>query len=1089
MLSKRRKSTDLILIALFVFLGCSSNVSKAKRELGALKVPVETMDRETILAYHNVHEYLEEQKKARNIHSRTKIDCVQVNQAKRTIDIYFTSPFVMRPIREAGPEENGFHTPPAKASKKTTFINYRFPRHQPAIYVDSNGSLPFLGLENEFEDYKTNIWVTGRKLQEYIPNFFRSSVADYDSSRMPIHQQSIQPIVQNISKPWRPASGLFSRHIALWPSHGWYYDYGKQRWDWQRARVYQTVEDLLPLAFIQPYLVPMLENAGANVFLPRERDIQTHEVIIDETEAMKSGDWQTEASGFALPDTTLEAGDNPFRSGKSLFTSSDTTNSQSIKYVPEIPETGRYAVSIAYRSDDSRATDVEYVVNHAGGQTSFKVNQQIGGSTWIYLGTFKFLAGTYPDSGSVLITNKSALSNATISADAVRFGGGMGSVARNGQTSGRPRYMEGARYYMQYAGMPDTLVYNVTENPKGDYKDDYRGRGEWVNYLAGAPFGPNKDRNTKGLGIPIDASVAFHTDAGTTRNGSVIGTLMIYSETGADTTTAFPDSMSRMANRDMADIMQSQIVSDLEYLFNPYWKRRSLWNSRYSEAFRPNVPSVLLELLSHHNYEDMKYALDPRFRFYASRAIYKGLLRFITTQHRQAYVVQPLPVSHFNARFINTGLQLSWRPVEDALEPTANPTAYILYTRIESGGWDNGVLLEQPQIVLSELVPNTIYSFKITAVNDGGESFPSEILSACKVDTSKSTVLIVNGFDRIGGPAILEEGNLLGFADFIDEGVPHNYDLNYSGSQFNFKTDSKWTNNDSPGNGASFADMETTVIPGNTFDFPYVHGKTIRSAGFSFVSSSDEAVESGSVEMSDYSIVNFILGEEKRLFLEYGKGLSFQRYQNFVDKSPQFSQAYYDSLEQIEIDMLLERADNGATQLDMSKFIPEGLINYTPIDFELFSSAMQKKIRSYLNSGGALFASGAHIGSELFENKGKSHRDAKFGREVLKINGRTNHASRRGEVVSTSDLFPQNFQLRFNTDFHPSIYKVEAPDGLEPADSTAMTVLRYKENNLGAAVAHSGSYRVFISGFPFETILSDAQRNDFMRFVLRFLSR
>ncbi|MEL6822020.1 MAG: fibronectin type III domain-containing protein, partial [Calditrichota bacterium] len=526
---------------------------------------------------------------------------------------------------------------------------------------------------------------------------------------------------------WRPGSGLFNRHIALWPSHGWYYDYGKQRWDWQRARVYQTVEDLLPLAFIQPYLLPMLENAGANVFLPRERDIQTHEVIVDETLAIKSGEWQIDNSGFAIPDSALEAGDNPFQSGTALYTTSDSITSQSLQYIPDIPQTGRYAVSIAYRSDSTRATDVEYIVNHAGGRTTFQVNQQIGGSTWIYLGTFKFPAGTHPDSGSVLLTNKSSKKNQTISADAVRFGGGMGSVARNGQTSGRPRYMEGARYYMQYSGMPDTLVYNVTESPKSDYKDDYRGRGEWVNYLAGAPFGPNKARNTKGLGIPIDASLAFHTDAGTTRDGSVIGTLMIYSETGGDTTQAFPDSMSRMANRDMADIMQSQIVSDLKYLFNPNWKRRSIWDSRYSEAFRPNVPSVLLELLSHHNFEDMKYALDPRFRFYASRAIYKGLLKFISTQNQQPYVVQPLPVSHFQMQFIDNGLQLKWSAVEDALEPSASPTGYILYTRIEDGGWDNGVLLEQPTVVLSELLPNTIYSFKITAVNDGGESFPSEI--------------------------------------------------------------------------------------------------------------------------------------------------------------------------------------------------------------------------------------------------------------------------------------------------------------------------------------------------------------------------
>ena len=85
----------------------------------------------------------------------------------------------------------------------------------------------------------------------------------------------------------------------------------------------------------------------------------------------------------------------------------------------------------------------------------------------------------------------------------------MGSIARNGQTSGRPRFTEGARYYLQYAGMPDTLVYKL--NDESDYKDDYQSRAEWVNYLKGAPYGPNKDRSVEGLKIPIDLSLAFHS--------------------------------------------------------------------------------------------------------------------------------------------------------------------------------------------------------------------------------------------------------------------------------------------------------------------------------------------------------------------------------------------------------------------------------------------------------------------------------------------------------------------------------------------------------------------------------------------------
>ena len=63
--------------------------------------------------------------------------------------------------------------------------------------------------------------------------------------------------------------GMQGRTLAIWPSHGKYYDNG---WKWQRPRLFGTVEDLLSRSFVDPYLVPMLENAGAYVMLPRERD-------------------------------------------------------------------------------------------------------------------------------------------------------------------------------------------------------------------------------------------------------------------------------------------------------------------------------------------------------------------------------------------------------------------------------------------------------------------------------------------------------------------------------------------------------------------------------------------------------------------------------------------------------------------------------------------------------------------------------------------------------------------------------------------------------------------------------------------------
>ena len=264
------------------------------------------------------------------------------------------------------------------------------------------------------------------------------------------------------------------------------------------------------------------------------------------------------------------------------------------------------------------------------------------------MGTFKFDKGNKKSQG-VVLSNQSKDENKIVSADAVRFGGGMGIVEREGTTSGRPKFVEGSRYWLQYAGMPDTLTYNLNSD-SDDYKDDYQSRGEYGNYLYGAPFGPNRNRDEKGLGIPLDLSLAFHTDAGITRNDTAIGTLMIYSLPGLDSQKVFPDGVSRLANRDLSDIVQTQIVSDIRNQYDSTWTRRQLMNALYSEAARPNFPSMLLELLSHQNFYELKFELDPRFRFDISRSIYKGMLKFLSAQYGFDYVVQPLASDKFFSR-------------------------------------------------------------------------------------------------------------------------------------------------------------------------------------------------------------------------------------------------------------------------------------------------------------------------------------------------------------------------------------------------------------------------------------------------------
>ncbi|HBG53407.1 MAG TPA: xanthan lyase, partial [Rikenellaceae bacterium] len=581
--------------------------------------------------------------------------------------------------------------------------------------------------------------------------------------------------------------------------------------------------------------------------------------------------------GFAHKKEVYTHFENPFRMGtyRRIVTHNPELNKKvvmhpsSAEWVPNIPQSGQYAVYVSYASLPVSARDASYTVHHKGGREVFRVNQQMGGGTWIYLGTFTFDKGRNL-SGRVTLTNQSGEVNAIITADAVRFGGGMGNIGRfiqdtailatygnieiPPQVSNYPRFTEGARYWLQWAGFADS-VYTYYEG-EHDYIDDYSSRGRWVNTLAG---GSEKHPDNPGLNIPVDLSLAFHTDAGVTRNDSIIGTLAIYTR-DSDGTELLPTGHSRLTSRDYTDLVQTQIVNDLRALWNPNWTRRGIWNRSYSESRSAQVPAMLLELLSHQNFADMRYGLDPTFRFLVSRSIYKGMLKFIATQYNRPFVVQPLPVKDFSATFLSeTEVELKWKPTIDESETTAFPTKYIVYTRVNGGGFDNGILVSNNNYK-TKIIKDQIYSFKVVAVNDGGISFPSEILSVYRKSEQRGEVLIVNGFTRVSAPSSFTTSNdsIAGFAGRFDNGVPYIADYHFTGLMHEFRRVIPWMDDDSSGFGDSDANYETSKIAGNTFDYPYLHGTAFAEAGYSFASSSASAVESGAVKLTDYETVDWI---------------------------------------------------------------------------------------------------------------------------------------------------------------------------------------------------------------------------------------
>lgn len=89
--------------------------------------------------------------------------------------------------------------------------------------------------------------------------------------------------------------------------------------------------------------------------------------------------------------------------------------SKSVSYTPTL-QSAVYAVSIRFPSASNHATNVPVDISHAQGAEYLTIDQSVGGGEWLFLGNYRFDAGT---SGSVIIGN--AGTSGLVVADAVKF--------------------------------------------------------------------------------------------------------------------------------------------------------------------------------------------------------------------------------------------------------------------------------------------------------------------------------------------------------------------------------------------------------------------------------------------------------------------------------------------------------------------------------------------------------------------------------------------------------------------------------------------------------------------------------------------
>ena len=845
------------------------------------------------------------------------------------------------------------------------------------------------------------------------------------------------PWVFNASRPYFVTAGLQNRHLSLWASHGRYWD-AERGWKWQRPNLFCTTEDLFTQTIVVPYLIPMLENAGAIVFTPRERDWQQQEIVVDNDdrqsiayqEFVNGKKWKNcDSLGFANLQASYQDGENPFQMGTVRQAKATKRKKNSlVSYQPNFQKEGKYAVYVSYQTLPKSVPDAKYIVYHKGQATEFTVNQRMGGGTWVYLGTFEFDKGCN-EFNRVVCTNH-ASRRGVVTTDAVRFGGGMGNIERGGFVSGLPRCLEGARYYAQWAGAP----YSVYGGRKGknDYADDINTRSMMTNWLGGGSvYMPAID----GKRVPIELSLALHSDAGYNPDGqSTWGALAIC-------TTDFNDGMlssgiSRFASKDFAKALRDNLVEDMTNAFGSFGKRY-LWDRNYSETRLPEVPSAIIEMLSHQSFPDMRIAQDPMGKFTIARSIYKTILRFVSSNHDEPYVVQPLAPNHFSVEVDELGYaSLTWNAQLDKTEPTAKPTSYIVYQAEGKGGFDNGTMVRS-NIYNVKLEPGKLYNFRVAAVNQGGESFPSETLSALYNPTATNKILIVNNFHRLASPQVVDNDSIQGFDFDQDPGVSYGLTAGWSGKQRVFDIHRMGIESSS-GLGYSGNEMIGQFVAGNDFNHTVEHAQAIASGNkYSIASCSSEAILSGRVKMTDYQAVDLING--------------------------------------------LERYDG-----------------YTHQYYKTFTPAMQKRIKYYALNGGKLLVSGSYNGSDMQDEEEKSFMGAilKVNYEptgtkfiVQDVNPEDSTITERDSIVTTSPTVSGlGKEFSYYHSLNAKHYAATHPEILKPIGSTAFCAMRYLTGTSAAVAYRSTSYRTFTMGFPLECISDEKTRYSIMQGILKFLT-
>jgi len=526
---------------------------------------------------------------------------------------------------------------------------------------------------------------------------------------------------------------LSGKATYLSQAHGFIWFDTLGRFSTQRGILFNTVEDFHNAEGMNQYLASYLENAGARVFAARERDMQTEQAIVDDGDAgytEQGSGFASGANGFGKA-AHYSYNENPFRAGSVRTFPADPGNVA--RWSVTVPQDGWYNVYVSWKSGSTNALNATYTLTTASQTVVHTYDQLHHGSTWQYVENLWLPEG--PNGLVVELSVPVAEPGRQLVADAVRIGGGMGDVWRHSQSTGEPRWSEGAILYNQYNGAPAS-VYDPYGSGDGS---DPTTRARWAAWEQA----PGEDA----------IYLSWHSNAG---GGQ-----------GTSTYTWQEDARPEATgSSDLGDAVHDELVSAMRALWSPTWKDRGRQVAHFAEvnpANNPTMPAALVELAFHDDAADTELLKHPELRRDAARAMYRGIVRYYAQKDGTTARYLPEPPTHAALRHNSSGaLELSWAagvsgdPFGDAA------TSYVIYTSPDGRSWDAGTDVGSATRARLDAVPGELLFARVAGVNAGGVSFPSEVVGAMRSGDGTTPILVVDAFDRLDVGTLLTASTSIG---------------------------------------------------------------------------------------------------------------------------------------------------------------------------------------------------------------------------------------------------------------------------------------------------------------------------------------